>query len=720
MIRRQQRATNTRKGSGKDQDPLEDKFIKATNADLEESGLPSFEERQTFGHTPTTWMVVKISSDRMQAILECLTFGGDTTLTDQDVLKALREQYHITEGIDEVLVQELTTRALAQPTSEITGRHLIASGTPPVPGQDGRIEFAFEQRLAKRTRPAYGEIKTAFAADTLTSVVADDILGLQVTPGEELAQRIVATEGEAGCDIFGHTHLCPGEDPVLAIGPYVRESQNRFFAEILGYLCLIDDQLSIIPPFWISADKMEAFYVHFKQASTSITLRKEWIVDTLSAVGIRHGYNDDEISALSKKPLDPEKKKTLLIAQGTQPAPGVDTHIDYPFDYQKQAGKIMPDGSIDLRERNAVIGVKKDQSLGSVIPASDGVPGTNLYGEALPTTDGEEIVFKAGENVRSEGNPPQAFFSAIDGNVQISEETIHVKEVFVVSGNVDYETGNIDTPNDVQIEGNIRAGFTVKAGGSISVGGLVEAGATLSAHGDIIVAQGIVGEGTHVQAQGLISLGNVQTKFIQNATVLAKTDIEVGSYIFNSQVRSGGKIKVHAEGGERGGSIVGGETLASKAVHCRIIGSPSTSGTLIGISPDPEKSAQAEKLDKAINFCESNIVRLLRSMGLQTVDASRIKTILRQTPPTKQKVMLEIVRKLYELVETREKSITRRKDLEETLNRVLDQAEISIDDMLFAGVQISMGKSFLTTKQDDKGVTLFKTSDGIQIRPIAN
>ena len=717
MARRQQTSGRSHKGKGKES--LDDKFIEATGEDGDNQELPQVDERQTFGHTLATWMVVEIAPDGLQATLKRMTFGGDTTLTDKEILKALREQYYISDGLDETLVQELTARCLAKPNGTVTGSHVVARGARPVPGEPGRLEYAFQQRLAEGSKPAYGELKTAFEQGTLAEVIADDLLGLIVQPGEELARRIPATQGEAGRDIFGNVSLKPGGDPPLEVGAHVRESGDRYMTGTYGYVCLFDNQLSVIPPVWVDAEQMQAHFIHFQQADAGPELREAWLTETLVALDITHGVDEGAINSLCADPPDPLEKKTALIASGTPPEPGVDTHVDYPFDPEKRAGKIMPDGSIDLRERNAVIGVEEGQSLGEVIEATKGVPGTNLRGEPVQTTDGKDVVFKAGENVAAEGDPPRAFSAEITGNVHLAGDTIHVKEVFVVSGDIDYEVGNIDTPNDVQINGNIGAGFTVKSGGSIAVGGLIEAGATVTAKGDITVAQGIIGEGTKVTAQGVISLGTIQTKFIQNATVMAKGDIEVGSYIFNSRVRSGGDIAVRAEGGERGGSIVGGETFASKKVTCRIVGSPSASGTTIGISPDPEKSARIAKLDKAIGFCESNILRLLRTMGLQTVDAQRIKAVLRQTPAAKQKIIVEIVKKLYELVETRDNSAAERESLDKELDQDLDKGEISIEGTLYAGVHTEMGKNSLTSKEDTKAITLYTTPDGLRSRPFS-
>ncbi len=724
MTRRRPKKNNPRSSRGKKETTsLDEKFVAETgdkNPEDECPEKPLVEDRQTFGNSLSTWMVIEISTDGMFVTLKRMSFGGDTTLTEEDILKTLREKYLIVEGINTSLIQDLTARALAKPDAIITGNHQIASGTPPVSGRDGQIEYTFQDRLTKGTHLDFHEFNNAFEQTTLEEVLTDGRLGLFVQPGEELARRITSTQGKPGRDIFGKVKMSPGRSPSLEIGASVRESDDRFLATICGYVCLQDQQLSIHPPLWLAPDRMTVYFIHLQQAAPLPALRDEWLFEALMALEVSHGIDKTAISALCHTPPKSDIVEAVLIAQGTPPVPGADTMVDHPFQMGKQAGKILPDGSIDLRDRNSVIGVEEDQPLGEVISATKGIPGENLLGEHIETTDGKEISFKAGENVRAEGNPPHAFFAEINGNVYITSDTIHIKKVFIVNGDVDYEVGNIDTTHDVQINGNISAGFVVKSGGSISVSGIIEAGSVLSCRGDIIAAQGIVGEGTQVTAQGVISMGSILTKFIQNSTVMAKGDIEVGSYIFNSKVRSGTTIKVHKEGGVRGGSIVGGETFASQSVHCHIGGSQSTSTTIIGINPDPANSARIAKLDKAIAFCESNIVRLLRTMGLQTVDAARIKAAMNQAPVSKKKVMVEIIKKIYELVEARDISANERAALEQQQSQLLDKGEITIKGTLYSGIRIVMGKNSHSLTKDYQDLTFYNSSGVIHSRPFSH
>lgn len=297
-------------------------------------------------------------------------------------------------------------------------------------------------------------------------------------------------------------------------------------------------------------------------------------------------------------------------------------------------------------------------------------------------------------------------------------DTVHVKPVFVVSGDVNYETGNIDTPMDVQINGSVRSGFAVKAGGSIAIGGTVEANVTLTAHGDVVVSQGIIGEDTTVTARGILSLGNIQTKFIQNASVLSKGDIEVGSYIFNSQVRSGGVITVHSGGGKRGGSIVGGEVFAASAIKARLCGSPSTAGTTVGISPDPALGIKLAKLEKVLIFCDSTMPRLLRTLGLQTVDAQRLKDMLRRAPKARKRTLAEIIQKLYDVSEARDKALAEKKSIEEQNESILAEATIEIEGTLFSGVTIQMGQEQWVAEDQFKRTCFYRGEEGIENRPL--
>ena len=370
----------------------------------------------------------------------------------------------------------------------------------------------------------------------------------------------------------------------------------------------------------------------------------------------------------------------------------MDTHVEYSFDPVKKGGSIRADGSIDLRERNAAITVEENELLGEVVRETKGTPGTNLMGGEIPAKDGEKRAFKGGENVRveSEGGQTKAFYAQTKGNAHVKGETIEVQPVFKVSGDVDYETGNVDVGTDLEI----KAGFTVKAAGSISVGGTIELGASVHAGGDIAAAQGIVGESTVVEAGG-----EIETKFIQNGTVTAQGDLTVGSYIHNARVRVGGRIEVQAGGGEHGGSIVGGEVFATGGIAARYFGSDSSDHTLVGIGLDPEQAAELEKTAKLVDFCGENIERICRALGLKNESDERIETLVEEAPEAKREVVAKLVGELEKLKKVWKKSFGVQRDLESRITEHLKDARVDASERVLPGVEICFGTESMTVSE---------------------
>lgn len=690
----------------------------AAQTDDEQSPPP---ERQTFGNEPTTWMVVNISNDGLQAILKQICFGGDDSLTNQDIAEALTEQYDIKHGLQGEVIAEIAEKAKEDVEATVQGNYIVAQGDAPEAGVDGRIEYDF---LGEETGTIllYKQIKDAFAEQTVEDVLAKSTTSILAMPGQDLAHIIPATPGTPGRDVYGNALEKPGTDKTLEAGSHVTQTDERFAANQMGYVCLMQDKLSIIPPIWLAPDNMRAYFIHFPMDVRPPEIKAEILQGLLNELGIQSGFVTKTMDLITSKPAPRKQPKARLIARGTAPIHGEDAHIDLGFNPEKMAGKINPDGSIDLRERNSVIAVTEGQLLGNLVQATKGQAGIDVLGNALPANDGDDsLTFTPGENVRADGNPPTEFYALTSGNVHVSKGTIEVKQVFVVSGDVNYEIGNIDTPHDVQVNGDVGPGFTITAGGSITIGGNVESGATLSAQGDIIVSRGIIGGNTNVRAAGTISQGCIQAQYILNAAVVAKGDIEIGSYSFNSTVRSNSSITIHPGGGERGGSVVGGEVMAAERITCQNAGSATNAGTFVNINPDPEVATRIRELDETIEFCDTNAIRLLRTLGLKRARSQYIKTLLRQAPESKKKVLKEIVKKLFALLELRDKSNQEKEELKKVLDASLESAEIVVTGKAFAGIRLAIGEGEDTLTADHVGFCFRLDEEGdIEAKPITS
>ena len=705
-----QSRNKSRKRNKRDATTLDERYLERLG-ELEETTQPDPGEGRHFGTMPDTWMVVQTDPRGQDATLAHLSLGGDTSIEPSHIIEALGEHYNIQEGIDEEAIRSLLERALDRPDSILNSNQVIARAKTAIPGDDGRIDW--EGKLNEKRLTESFEIHAALKLHSLEAAMKCNARGFLVFPEQVLAHIYPETEGESGLNIFGEESLIPGRPLPLELGENIKIEDGKIVAGAFGYLGMGEGILSIVPPLWIAGDSMRAVYCHMRLFSKTSVPTEDIIRNALIECNVTYGINNRAIEKLCSKQLSPKRKRVLTMARGGPPINGEDTRIEYTFDPDERPGKIMPDGSIDFRERNVVTGVNEDQLLATVYPATEGIKGYTIFNEELNARDGQEYVYEAGENVRTEGNPPAKFFSTVEGNAHVAGETIHVKPIYVINGDVDYETGNIDTTTDVQISGNVKAGFTVESEGTIMVSGSVESGATVIAGGDVIVSQGIVGERTDVVARGLLSMGTIQCKFIQTAGVLAKDTIEVGSYIFNAQVRCGGNVVVHSGGGSRGGSIVGGEVFAANAIEAKNVGSSTTAGTVVGLNIDPVTAIKLAKLRKERRELDRSIELHLRTLGLDAIDNDRIKTIEYNTPKARRAHIAGVIAKLYEAKEVRDRVVTEIEPLAEKNTGVEEGANIEIAGTIYHGAEVHLGQSILVVDQDIDRSRFYQEDDAV-------
>ena len=669
--------------------------------------------RGRFGSQELAWMIVQAAEDGSEARLLELSLGGDTSVDLPAVEAALRQLYGIKAGLNVALLGQILGRAARAPASVIRGNFPIARATQTQESDEARVEFLFLAAPGDLTSLSFAELAVALQQDELQRVLEGDLLTQLVVPDQELAR--VPAAGAAGEDIFGKSLSADALEPPLRAGINVRTAGDKMVSEIYGYVCVEDSRrLSVLSPVWVSRDHMEAYFVQFPQAQAPPRPQSDWLLRLLELREVTSGIDEPALERLCRHDLPPAERTAVRVACAREPVPGQDARIDYTFDPAKRAGRVLEDGSIDLRDRNAAIGITAGQKLGDFVPRSAGEAGFDLAGKELPAADGADRTFTAGENVRIEeqGEEGQTFYAEVDGHVAIDGDTIHVRTVFDVRGDLDYEVGNIDVPGDVRISGSVKPGFQVKAGGSVTIGGAVELGSSIHARGDVVVSQGILGETTSV-----VALGDIETKLVQNSSAMAKGTITVGSYVFNARVRAGDQVVVKSGGGERGGSIVGGETIASKGIQARKLGSPSTDRTIVGIGANPEDGARLAQLEQAQNHVSSETMRLLRTLGADAADAEELKERIRRIPAARRERVLVIMRKLRELETRKTEIVDSRSAIQGQVDAGLAQARITVTDAVYTDVHFRFGDSTQIVRED-LGPSVFMWSEGqIRFRP---
>lgn len=142
-------------------------------------------------------------------------------------------------------------------------------------------------------------------------------------------------------------------------------------------------------------------------------------------------------------------------------------------------------------KKNKLGVVKKDSNIAHYIPNTKGEDGFSVTGEILKAEDGKELKITVSENVVRRDNN---FYTIIDGLLEYNFDgenvVIKVSNVYVVNGNVDFKTGNIEFPGSIIVSGEIMSGFSVVSGENVIA--KVISG-DVKANGNIIVKEGIIG-----------------------------------------------------------------------------------------------------------------------------------------------------------------------------------------------------------------------------------
>jgi len=294
--------------------------------------------------------------------------------------------------------------------------------------------------------------------------------------------------------------------------------------------------------------------------------------------GIKFGIDFiriDEIAHILNSDNDPVEN--VLVAKGYPPIPGKNAIIKHRFDPNRElAPLIKNDGRVDYKNLDLIQCVLEGELLIEKKPATRGKDGRTVRGYRIPTKPGVDRKIQGGRNttLSLDGNK---LLAASNGNVYFRNGIINIEKNYVVKGNVDFSTGNLEFEGDIFIQGRVLPEFTVSATGDIEIFQDVEGGIITSREGSIKIKGGINGKDISVIKAGK----NVEARFIEKATVEAGNDIIASFHIISSRVRAGKKIIV-----QRGnGLIAGGSVYAGEEISILEAGKPNTETLLHLASP---------------------------------------------------------------------------------------------------------------------------------------
>lgn len=432
----------------------------------------------------------------------------------------------------------------------------------------------------------------------------------------------------------------------------------------------------------------------------------EEIVSFLRQNGVVYGILEDSIRDFC------DNKKFFLelpCARGIAPIDEENGTLEYLFEKDKN---LMPteldDGTVDYRDLGIVQNVKKGDVLCRIIPPAPGRNGTDVCGKPLPFRKGALPSFPQGRNteVSEDG---LTLTSTTDGCIEYKNASLSISEVFIVRGDVDSASGNIDFLGTVVVQGDVLEGFTVKAGGDINVRGMVE-GATMEAGGNIAIAYGMNG----MNRGRLTAGGSVSAQYIENSTVKCEGDVRTG-VVLNSVVTAGNSIIVR---GKRG-LLAGGRAQAGRQIYAVTIGSGGARTELSIIS-----EALGEILSGSgggnLNALDGELKTERRNRDTLKAQEGTIRQFLQRDPQSlKGKMMLKNVSSQRELADIKVKS------LEERVRVLSGGAGLSLPDFKVvaartacAGTKITIGAFSTILTSDNNAMKFYPDQDHIVTSPV--
>ncbi len=452
--------------------------------------------------------------------------------------------------------------------------------------------------------------------------------------------------------------------------------------------------ISINPFVKISDNGMEATLILHPPVQEGFTPRNEPLPELLKEAGILFGIDQHALQQAQEIISEGDNDyHNIPIAHGQTSEPGKDAYLEFAFEIGPIAGQLLDDGTIDFRERKVMIGVTKGQLIATKIPAVSGTPGVNVLGQEIEPEGGNDLEIKISDDTefKEESGEVKATEDGILTVVNDCEIKVCAKQD--IQGDIDYNTGNIDSGNCVTVHGAVQPGFKVLTGGDLEIKKEVMS-ATLESGGNIVIKGGITGEKTRVKA-----LGDVDIIFIEQGHIESGGNIVIRKQSYYSDISAKGDIRCPI-----GTAIIGGNIIAGGQLTVANVGSENGAPSLLAAGVDFERLKIQTELAQKLSRQQDEIIQWLQRYGGRT-RSKKIKKMEAAIDETKMKLL-----KLNLIPGTAKYSrvgALKNEDSEENDSDIISTKAISIDKIhidlhgtIFAGTELKIGNCRMLLKKN--------------------
>jgi len=368
-------------------------------------------------------------------------------------------------------------------------------------------------------------------------------------------------------------------------------AKMTFTARESGYVLLHENAISVIPPFYISKDNVTLSFINYDRTPAT-TIEMSDIESFVDKANI--GKNTIKPQINFNAPIG----TPVIVAQGKPPTESFDATVEYLVETELEYSSIDEKGQIDYREVKKFPSVQKDDLLAKKKMPIVGESGINLYGVAIPARMPKDVIMKNGLNTYKKESPTEVLlYSSTDGLIEFKSGILSIFGQLDISGDVDFNSGNIDTKVNVNVSGTVRTGFNIKSEKNVFIKGMIEDGCIIEAGGDLVINGGSAG-----QNNTLTSGGNMSVRFIEGGTISVKGNLAVHSFIMNSHVTCSGNVTIMGAGlnlNEKG-AIIDSEIYLKGSLYCPSVGNDKGMNTYINFAFDKALNTKVKNLEDTL------------------------------------------------------------------------------------------------------------------------
>ena len=296
---------------------------------------------------------------------------------------------------------------------------------------------------------------------------------------------------------------------------------------------------------------------------------EEQLFRTLGEHGVVYGVKTEALrSMIAGKACN----TYVEVAQGDLPVPGMPGRIEILVDVSaKGKPRKLADGRVDHRDISYVVNISKGAPLVRHFPPVPGTPGHTVFNKPIAPLPPKDTPLMPGKGAVVSPDDQEVLIADIDGAVVVhADGKIDVVDNKVVSGNIDYSTGNIRFSGNLKVTGTVRAGFEIDVEGDCYVGGNVE-DAKISSQGDIEIIGGAIGS-----VKGSLKCnGTLKVRHIANFNVQSGENICILEDALHCMLSADGAITAK--------TIVGGTAAAWKIIETETIGTEAEPKTIVDL-----------------------------------------------------------------------------------------------------------------------------------------